>query len=284
MRRYAVIGWPLGHSMSPAVHNASFRALGLPCRFESIPVPPDGLDAFIRALPASGLRGLAVTIPHKCAVLARCATVAPDAAAIGAANTVTVGEDGGLAACNTDAPGALRALAEAKVAVAGARAVILGAGGAARAICWGLLRGGAASVAIANRTPARAERLRDDLARACGAERRIAVIPAAGPALAEAVASAGILVNATSVGMHPKTGESPIRREFLRPGLSVLEIVYNPIETRLLADARAAGAVAIPGMEMLLWQAAEQERVWLGVEAPVDEMREALLSGLGRSL
>ena len=99
-----------------------------------------------------------------------------------------------------------------------------------------------------------------------------------------AAATAGILVNATSVGMHPKTGESPIRREFLRPGLSVLEIVYNPIETRLLADARAAGAVAIPGMEMLLWQAAEQERVWLGVEAPVDEMREALLSGLGRSL
>lgn len=269
--------------MSPAIHNASFRALGLPCRFEALPVPPDGLDAFLRALPASGLRGLAVTIPHKCAVLARCAAVAPDAAAIGAANTVTVGEDGGLAACNTDAPGAMRALAEAGVAVAGARAVILGAGGAARAICWGLLQGGAASVAIANRTSARAERLRDDLARACGAARRIAVIPAGGAALLEAVASAGILVNATSVGMYPRTGESPIQRGLLRPGLSVLEIVYNPVETRLLADARVAGAVAIPGTEMLLRQAAEQERVWLGVEAPIDEMREALLSGLGRS-
>ena len=178
--------------------------------------------------------------------------------------------------------GALRASAEAKVAVAGARAVS-GRGGAARRSAGGFLRGGAAPSRREPDAAARGAAARRP-ARACGAERRIAVIPAAGPALAEAVASAGILVNATSVGMHPKTGESPIRREFLRPGLSVLEIVYNPIETRLLADARAAGAVAIPGTEMLLWQAAEQERVWLGVEAPVDEMREALLSGLGRSL
>lgn len=281
---YVVIGWPLGHSMSPTIHNASFRALGLPCRFKAVAVTPAGLDAFMRSLPASRLRGLAVTIPHKTAILSYCASVEPDAAEIGAANTVTVGEDGRLGACNTDASGAMRALADAGVAVAGIRAVVLGAGGAARAVCWGLLRGGAASVIIANRTFARAEGLRDDLARVCGDAGRVAVVPATGAALAGALSSAGLLVNATSVGMSPRAGESPVGRELLRPGLAVMDIVYNPLETRLLADARAAGAAAIPGTEMLLRQAAEQERVWLGVEAPLGAMREALLSVLGRSL
>src|SRR5690606_30018937 len=112
IQMYVVIGWPLGHSMSPTIHNASFRALGLPCRFKAVAVTPAGLDAFMRSLPASRIRGLAVTIPHETAILSYCASVEPDAAEIGAANTVTVGEDGRLGACNTDASGAMRALAD----------------------------------------------------------------------------------------------------------------------------------------------------------------------------
>lgn len=284
MTRYAVIGWPLGHSMSPAIHNASFEALGLSCRMEAVAVPPAGLDAFMRSLPSSGLCGVAVTIPHKAAVLTYCASVEPGAGKIGAANTLAVGEGGNLGAHNTDAAAAARALREAGVEVAGRRAVVLGAGGAARAICYRLLRDGAAHVAIANRTLSRAEALGRDLGRVCGAAGRVAAVPGSGAALEEALASAGILVNATSVGMSPRAGESPVPRALLRAGLAVMDIVYNPIETRLLADARRAGAAAIPGTEMFLYQAAEQERIWLGVEAPVEVMRKALLSGLGRSL
>lgn len=281
MNRYAVIGWPLGHSMSPAIHNASFAALGLRCRLDAVAVPPAGLAAFMRSLPSSGIRGLAVTIPHKTAVLPFCSSVDPEAAAIGAANTVAVGDDGALRAFNTDAAGAAGALRDAGVAVAGARVVVLGAGGAARAICHRLLRDGAASVTIANRTVSRAEALRDDLA---GGEGRVAAVPARGPAFEAALAAAGVLVNATSVGMSPRAGESPVPRGLLRAGLAVMDIVYNPIETKLLADARAAGATAIPGTEMLLYQAAEQERIWLGAEAPAGVMREALFSALARSL
>jgi len=284
MTRYAVIGWPLGHSMSPAIHNASFEALGLHCRLDAVAVPPEGLDAFMRALPASGLRGLAVTIPHKTAVLPHCAFVDPDATEIGAANTVAVGDAGMLCAYNTDAPGAIGALRDAGVVVAGARVMVLGAGGAARAICFRLLRDGAASVVIANRTPSRAEALKGDLEKVHGAAGRVGAVPGIGAAFEEALASAGILVNATSVGMSPLAGESPVAGALLRADLAVMDVVYNPLETRLLADARAAGATVIPGTEMLLRQAAEQERIWLGVEAPVGVMRRALLSGLGRSL
>lgn len=284
MIRYAVIGWPLGHSMSPAVHNASFGARGLPFQMEAVAVPPEGLDAFIHMLPPSGFHGVAVTIPHKSAVLPYCASVEKDAAEIGAANTLVVGAGGRLGAHNTDAAGAARALRDAGVAVAGARAVVLGAGGAARAICYRLLKDGAARVVVANRTLARAEELARDLGRVCGAEGRVAAVPAPGDGLAEALASAAVLVNATSVGMSPRADESPVPGALLRPGLTVMDIVYNPVETRLLAEARRAGAEVIPGTEMFLHQAAEQERIWLGEEPPVDVMRKALLSGLARSL
>ena len=283
MKRYAVIGWPLEHSMSPSIHNASFEAMGLDCRLDAVPVPPDGLGAFMRSLASSGLRGLAVTIPHKGAVLRQCASADPAAAAIGAANTVSVGGGGETRAYNTDASGAAAALRDAGISAAGARVVVLGAGGAARAICHRLLSDGAASVAIANRTVPRAEALRDDLERACGAAGRVEAVPASGPGFEAALASAGILINATPVGMSPRAGESPVPRGLLRRGLAVMDIVYNPLETRLLADARAAGAVAIPGTEMLLRQAEGQERIWLGVEAPLGVMRAALLSALARS-
>lgn len=282
MNDYIVIGYPLAHSMSPAIHNASFEALGLPHRFGARALQRDELDAFIKALPASQIRGVAVTIPHKTAVLPYCEVRESEVEAIGAANTLLVRE-GILSAFNTDAPAAGLALREAGVTLHGARVVVIGAGGAARAVCYRLLHEGIASLTIANRTFPRAARLADDLRRTVRSRETVSAIPLAGEELSRALAVADILVNTTSVGMHPREDASPLPAGMLRSGLVVMDIVYNPAETRLLREAREAGAKAIPGTEMMVYQAVEQERIWLGIEAPVDVMRKALLRALGKA-
>ncbi|MCX6357901.1 MAG: shikimate dehydrogenase [Candidatus Aureabacteria bacterium] len=278
--KYAVIGWPLGHSMSPAIHNASFLALGIPEHFEARPISPAEFDRFMRALPGGPLKGVAVTIPYKTDVLRFCASLSPEAVAIGAANTLRV-DGGGIRAFNTDAGAAVRVLSEAGVRLKGKRAVVLGAGGAARAICVELLREGVDSLVIANRTLARGTALRDELLRVAP-HATVGTVPLNGDELRDVTGAADLLVNTTSVGMYPRVEESPVERPLLRKGLAVMDIVYNPIETTLLKYAREAGAVAIPGTEMLLHQAVEQERIWLGVEPPLGVMREALLSELSR--
>lgn len=282
MNEYAVIGWPLGHSMSPLIHNASFRALGLACRLEAHPLSPAQFPGFMASLPAARLKGLAVTIPYKTDVLGYCGFRAPEVAAIGAANTLRVAGRGVIEAFNTDAAGAGRSLREAGVTVTGSRAVVIGAGGAARAVCARLVSEGVASLTIANRTLPRAERLRDELRRATLSSACITAIPLGGEEIRHALRDGDLLVNTSSVGMYPHADESPLPGELLKRDLAVMDIVYNPVETRLLEEARAAGARTIPGTEMFLYQAVEQERIWLGVDAPVTVMRDALFSGLGR--
>jgi len=282
MKEYAVIGWPLGHSMSPVIHNASFEALGLPCRFTAQPVPPARFDQFMKSIPSSPLKGLAVTIPYKTEVIKYCTVRAGEVETIGAANTVSVTEKGALKADNTDASAVSRTLRDAGVSPRSRRVVVLGAGGAARAACAQVLREGAASLTIANRTLSRAKELRRDLLNAIPSAAEVDAIPLGGEAIARALRASHILINTTSVGMHPDGGEIPLPSGLLSPEMVVMDVVYNPVETRLIKEAREIGARTITGTDMLVYQAAEQERIWLGVDPPLPVMREALLRELGR--
>jgi shikimate dehydrogenase len=278
---YAVIGWPLGHSMSPLIHNASFEALGLDCRFVARPLSPAEFEPFMKSLPASSLKGLAVTIPYKTEVLRYSDIRAKEVEVIGAANTISVRDNGELGANNTDSGAASRALREAGVAVGGRRVVVLGAGGASRAICFQMLWEKAASLAIVNRTVSRAERLRDELIRSAS-DTAVSVIPLEAGALFDTLETADVVINTTSVGMYPRVDECPIDTALLSDGCAVFDIVYNPVETKLLKDARKKGACVIPGADMLVYQAASQEDIWLGVDAPVEVMKTVLLKELSK--
>jgi len=251
---------PAGHTRSPAMHNAAFRALGLDAVYLAFDVPPAALPAALAGARALGIRQLAISLPHKEAALVLVDRVDPVARRIGAINTATRREDGTLEGTNTDWLGAVRAL-EQETDLKGARAVVLGAGGAARAVVFGLVERGA-RVAVLNRTPERAR----DLADALGAEE-------AG-ALEELPRRAhDVLVNCTSVGLGEDA--SPVPAEALRRGSLVMDTVYAPERTRLLRDAEARGARPLPGKWMLVHQAAEQLRLWSGQEAPRVVMAEA---------
>jgi len=249
---------PAGHTRSPAMHAAAYTALGLDARYFVWDVPPAELATKIEALRAEGIRQLSVSIPHKEAIIDLIDEVEPTAAKIGAVNTVVRHGDR-LVGSNTDCPGALRALERAGT-MKGRRAVVLGAGGAARALVFGLIEAGA-SVTVLNRTVSRAE----ELARELGAE--------AGPLEALADLDHDVLVNTTSVGL--KSDESPVPASSLRAGSIVMDAVYDPPMTRLLRDAEAAGATTVGGKWMLVYQGALQLEAWADVEAPVDVMSAA---------
>ena len=280
---YSVIGWPLGHSLSPAIHNASFEVLALPCRFTARAVSPERFDRFMKSVPSSPLKGLAVTIPYKTEVLKYCTVRAAEVDTIGAANTLTVVERGALKADNTDAAAVGRTLRDSGISPSGKRGVVLGAGGAARAACAQMLLDGAVALTIANRTLSRAESLGIGLRNAFPSA-EINAIPIEGEAIARALEASRILINTTSVGMYPNVDETPIPAKLLTDKIAVMDAVYNPLETLLIRQARERGAITITGMDMLIYQAAEQERIWLGVEAPLPVMREALLKAFGRGL
>jgi shikimate dehydrogenase len=250
---------PAGHTRSPAMHNAAFEALGLDARYLAFDVPPERLADAIRGARALGVRQLAISIPHKQAVLGLLDRVDETARRIGAANTATL-RDGRFEGANTDWIGAVRALERAG-ALAGRRAVVLGAGGAARAVVFGLLARGAC-VRVLGRTPARAEAL----ARELGAR-------GAGPLAALTETPFDVLVNATSVGL--RSAESPVPAEALRAGAVVMDAVYDPPDTRLLREARERGCATVAGKWMLVEQAAEQIRLWTGREPPLDVMARA---------
>jgi shikimate dehydrogenase len=250
--RYGVLGWPVAHSRSPAM----FAALGVP--YQLLPVPPELFDETVRALGAAGFGGANVTIPHKEAALALADEASDRARAIGAANTLTF-RDGRIAADNTDAPGFLAAL---PAPPAGRTALVLGAGGSARAVAWALRDAGAAEVRVWNRTPERAQRLAADLD---------------ATAVAEA-ASSDLLVNCTAVGLDADEQDFknlPVAADDLGEFALVVDLVYRSGGTRLLREARARGVQAVDGIEVLVRQGALSYEAWTGGPPDLAAMREA---------
>ena len=255
MLTYAgVAGWPVAHSRSPAMFGAAFEATGLAdWRYSALPLTPERFAETVCALPGSGYRGLNVTIPHKEAALALATDPTPAARAIGAANSLTF-EDGAIEADNTDAPGLLAALGDPP---AGKRCLILGAGGSARAAAWALREGGAAEVAVWNRTAERAAALAGDL----------------GVAHEERPRSCDVLVNCTAVGLKPGDSAAELPLAGLDPPETVIDLVYGE-EPPVTAWARAAGSRVIDGIEVLVRQGAASFERWTGVSAPVENMRD----------
>jgi 3-dehydroquinate dehydratase/shikimate dehydrogenase len=276
---YGVIGCPVGHSMSPAIHNAAFAAAGVdavyvPLRVEPGPAPFHRfLDAVAEA-PWAGLAGCSVTIPHKENALARIGRgrVEELAGRIGAVNTIRVEPDGSLAGWNTDYAASLDALAAGmsidRSGLAGRTVAVIGAGGAARALVAGLAHCGAA-VTIYNRTFARAEALAAEFGAAARPLEQVAGL------------AADVVVNCTSVGMHPNVTETPVPAEALQSVGVVFDTIYNPVRTRLLREAAAAGCIRVSGVDMFVNQAVAQFEIWTGRPAPRERMREVVLRELG---
>lgn len=271
-----VVGWPVAHSLSPAMHNAAFQALGLDWVYAPFAVPPERLADAVRGLAALGFAGANITIPHKQAALALADEVTPAARAIGAANTLVFHDH--ILADNTDWTGFLRALRDVGCDPSGQRALVLGAGGAARSIVYALGSVGA-EVGVFNRSLARADELTSDLA---------GVFPGgwlrAYPmdALADVARSgATLIVNTTSLGMAPRVESSPWPDDTAIPaGATVYDLVYNPLATRFLREAKARGARAVDGLGMLVHQGAIAFQMWTGVEPPTDVMYKACLAYL----
>lgn len=274
-----VIGDPIAHTVSPAMHNAAFRALGLDYVYVPFHVQEAGLNAAITGMRALDIRGLNVTIPHKVAVMKLMDRLEPLAEHIGAVNTI-VNSGGVLTGDNTDASGFIRALREKGVAPEGKRAVIIGAGGAARAIAFALA-GCGASMVILNRAEefTWAKQLAARVAPVAG--KPVAALELNEINLAGALDSAELVVNTTPLGMHPNVDATPIPTRMLRGGIIVFDSVYNPSRTRLLSEACKAGALAIGGLDMLVWQGALAFEKWTGQAAPVEHMRKAAAGALG---
>lgn len=278
MNVFGLLGNPVGHSRSPPMHEAAYDELTYDARYVTFEPDPSDLEAAVAGADALGITGLNVTIPFKQDVLELDLVEADELATrIGAVNTIDFEPDssrsnssGRATGHNTDAAGALRALREHDVTVAGADAVVVGAGGAGRAISFALADAGA-TVAIANRTESTAHELAADVPDATGHGLDEGV-------LESLLADADILVNATSVGME--ADETPVPADALHGDLAVMDAVYQPLETRLLRDATDAGATTVDGAWMLLYQGVEAFELWTGREAPVDVMNEALRAQL----
>ena len=273
--RVGIFGYPLGHSMSPALQQAALDEYALDALYEAWPTPPDRLAEAVAGLRVPGCYGANVTVPHKEAVMGMLDRLDQQAEAIGAVNTIVTEIGGKLAGYNTDIYGFLASLSsEAGFDPAGKRVVMLGAGGAAKAAAFALVEGNVASLDIANRTVARAEALIAELS-SNGAETSAFAIDSTG--LADRCANADLIVNCTSIGMRgsPSPDASPLLDGAIQPGCLVYDIVYNPEVTPLLAQAEEAGARTLGGLPMLVYQGAAAFEKWTGMSAPVEVMMAA---------
>ena len=266
MKLFGVLGDPVSHSLSPAMHNAAFNALGMDCEYHAFRVSKDALHDAIHGAYALGFGGLNLTIPLKEKAL-RIVKPAELAKQIGAVNTVDFKK--GIVGYNTDGTGAKMALVGSGIEVRGKNVLLLGAGGAARAIAFQLAADGA-SVTIANRTEERAVALAKEVGR---------VGKAGGVGLDDLknlVQRCDILINSTSAGMFPNISETIVTSDMMHSSLAVFDIVYNPVNTRLLQEARKAGAKTIDGVMMLVYQGAEAFRIWTGKNPPIEVMEKAV--------
>jgi shikimate dehydrogenase len=281
----AVMGWPIAHSLSPAMHNAAFEALGMNWRYVPLPVRPGQVGAAIEGLKALGFRGCNVTVPHKEAVIPHLDHIPPRVAAFGAVNTLILdrAEDGSctISGENTDVQGFVHALRQGGFDPRGRRVLVVGAGGAARGVIYGLCGAGAEAITVLNRTPARGRALVADLA----AQARDTALHADALTRETLIRQAGeveLLIQTTTVGMWPHAGASIWPDDLALPAhLAVCDLVYRPIETKLLRQARTAGAMTIDGLGMLIGQGALSFEMWTGAWPSEDVMRAACETVLG---
>jgi len=279
-KQYGIFGWPVAHSRSPEMQAAAFRSAGLDATYERFAVKPEDLKSELARLQSSGLQGANVTLPHKQAVMELLDEVTPQAKAIGAVNTLVrqaggEGEGEGFVGHNTDAPGLARSLIEAGVNLQGIRVVVLGAGGAARAAVVGLAGAGAARIILHARRPEAAAKMGGELAAICGTATHLGLGD-----LADALTTTDLLVQATSATLEGNAQAAefaaslPIER--MPEGSAVVDLVYKPRETTVLAKARARGLKVVDGLGMLIHQGALAFELWTGRPADVAAMTAAL--------
>jgi shikimate dehydrogenase len=275
----AVIGDPIEHSLSPAIQNAAFDALGLDFVYTAFKVKPSEVANAIAGVRAFGIVGLNVTMPHKETVIAHLDKIDETAKFLNSVNTIQ-NKNGKLYGYSTDGIGAFKALKENGVDPHGKRVLMLGAGAAARAIAYTLIQE-TDELVVLNRTVSEAKELAETLKRRFG--KKVVADSIKPDIIKEHMCDSQILLNTTSVGMKPNLSQSLIAPSILKSELIVMDVVYNPVETKLAVDAKAAGAKVISGIEMLIYQGAASFEIWTGKQAPVQVMRKAALEHLKRT-
>ncbi|MBS7659361.1 MAG: shikimate dehydrogenase [Candidatus Bathyarchaeia archaeon] len=275
----AVIGDPIEHSLSPVMHNAALQHLGLDVIYVAFRVRGEALEDAVKGVRSLNIYGLNVTMPHKTAIIKYLDEVDPIAKDIESVNTV-LNVNGKLIGFNTDGIGALNALRYNHADPKGRRVLILGAGGAAKAIAYQIAASNAEKIVIINRTGEKAKELAKFLRKRFKVKimgKQLSTIT-----LRKALKETDILINATSVGMRPYNDQTLIDKQWLRRDMTVMDIVYDPVETKLLIDAKNIGAKVINGIDMLLYQGAESFKIWFRVDPPIDVMRKAIIEELER--
>lgn len=277
-RLCAVIGNPVGHSMSPAIHNAALDLLNLDYVYVAFKVE-DVKNALSGMRALTNFRGLSVTIPHKMEVIKYIDEINELDRSIGSINTV-INENGKLIGVGTDGPAALKALVDAGVELNGRNVAMVGSGGVARAIAFTLAqKGGVGKISLLDIDQDMLQGLALDLKSGTNAD--IESFVSNDASIARVMTYADVIINCTPVGMHPHEGASIVPPELFRDGQAVFDVVYNPIETKLLRDAKSRGLIAVSGVEMFINQAAMQFEYFTEVKAPVEEMRRVLMEKLG---
>lgn len=273
---YGVIGHPIDHTLSPTIQNAAFEALKLNCVFLAFQVPSTKVENALLGLRGLDILGFNVTMPIKSAVIPYLDEVEETAQILGSVNTI-LNEDGKLRGFSTDGEGARRALEKNGVSLAGKNLVLMGSGGAAKAIAFALARD-VDSLVILCRSPGNI----DSLCKAINRKfhKKIKIGSLSSNVIQQNLRDADILINATCVGMNPYPAESLVKHSWLKSTLTVMDIVYSPLETKLAKDAKTAGGKVVSGLEMLLFQGAESFEIWTGKPAPIEAMRQAALSHL----
>jgi shikimate dehydrogenase len=271
-----VIGDPIEHSLSPTIHNAAFGHLELDFVFLAFRVKAADLESAIQGMRGLGIHGLNVTMPHKGAVIAYLDEVDSTVKFLGSANTI-LNKDGKLSGFNTDGAGALKALRENGVDLHEKKVLLLGAGSAAKAVAFSLAED-VGELVVLNRAAEKAKELAEALGRI--SNKKVVGAALSPDAVAKNLRDSDVLINATSVGMHPAANKSIVAPQWLRSDLTVMDIVYNPVETKLARDAKASGAQVISGVEMLIYQGAASFEIWTGRSAPIEVMRRAALNKL----
>ncbi len=278
----AIIGDPIEHSLTPRIQNAAWRALGEDSQFVNVAfgVAPFNLATAVFGARSLGFLGLMVTIPHKEAVISLCDELHPSAQLLGAANLLEFRKDGAIVGHSSDGWAMLESLREENVAVTGRKIAILGGGGAARSLALTLAGAGAREIVILNRTLERAQTIAAEVEKH-GVKVRAGSLERA--QIAHICEESDLLINTTSVGMTPGADATPISQNLLGPHCAVYDIVYNPLETRLLREARAAGARGVDGLGMLIYTNVYAARVCANREISAQVMREEAMRALGKS-